>query len=1101
MRPLLLILLSLLLGSLTSTAAAQCEGVQQVGAFPRMTFRDGMGQSAPAPGDPFDSSSTLSIFGGQVIELDLQYEAVGDPTNVIWAMLLSPFQTGTSTTDFCGLPGDPPLFTAAPFNVFFFSPPMLDATGAGTATFNVPTGIYAGDAFVQGIILDPNNAPNTHLSNGVTISFTVPGFNVSYAFALNQPGQPGRMKDLGVIDVTPEEGKELLPFGTMLPPMPEPFDPGTGLGVFEFLDILPNRPDWPMNPLARPIARLTQEYNQVGDTTFAVDSTEFFPKRGRLSVTLDADPAGTSAPTSRNHWANKVGSGTSGPNVEVVFYEDITATSFSGLERLAEGTKGILAGTQAHHIPGDIALGDFSMVTSPAAKSRERVALDASNRDMPHVVIPAFSFTPEGADGEVTLDLDVFLFENTLNDSQGFLVLDRVTNVWRFIEGSARNPAVGRWSPWVMIAPDGRSMIATLRPPDGNFNWDHDADQLWAMRLDGEVWGPTGEETWQLTYELFPSPTGGGTRFIRSRKVIPQASFIIGEDPDNYVAYIGLGYKFQQNLFPAAGNNNATDPDDPQSYLAFEASNPREEAIVRDYVAVPLVSPSSGKPAPVQPTPLMLGDFGQTGFEEDIIRFDPAVLVDSESRQAIVVGGHALSKEDVFVVKSATSPVVGGVTTVSHVLVNATGHRDTSESAGQLSDVAIRGAVPGGHGQGGKMAFSPGGTRIAVLAIGNSGTDWIQVARTDGIDFGKVLNVGQSLVDGKFREGPIGGPLQTARAVMGMVFAGEDDLVFLMGRQTYNDPLAEHAAVGVDVSGAMDIFRYDIVNDELTNLTQLGGTAFETLGTFEPGGYFQSSDGNFVYYIRRGEVGPGGSQPEGTVVTNIIGVNLTTFAVFDVTGGELGSGALVSDLFVDEGSAEHPIESINTMGFIEGKGVQEGMVYYKAQVLGGNGAENVYALNTGAPFVSFAVTNATIPGALVRNLSPNAFGAQVAFSRSMNATPLTNNERPFVVDLTNFLFERQLLTEFPPGRLMDGGFIFLPPTTGAPQALVMAFGFNTIGPFAIANEGAVTYYPLTNVSDLLTEPVPLHLPLVDTLLLPLDTRFYLANAIPFPGAP
>jgi hypothetical protein len=188
--------------------------------------------------------------------------------------------------------------------------------------------------------------------------------------------------------------------------------------------------------------------------------------------------------------------------------------------------------------------------------------------------------------------------------------------------------------------------------------------------------------------------------------------------------------------------------------------------------------------------------------------------------------------------------------------------------------------------------------------------------------------------------------------------------------------------------------------------------------------------------------------------------------------------------------------------------VQTGVVYFAAHEFGGNGADDLFMVNTDAPFISLPVTNVAIPGVHVSNVVANAWGAQVAFARTDTSATLTTNQHPFVVDLTSFLFERDLLPTWTSGgmftgRVMDGSFRFMPPAGTAPSALVFAFGlFVQAGdPFGIAQTCAPTYYPLASVGDPIAEPIAVTLPLVDTAPLGLDFRFYVANAIPFPGDP
>ena len=1092
MRPHLLLLLLALTAALAlgPPAAAQA-------AFPHLVVRDGLGAEVPPPGGPFDNTGEITVVGGMVLELEITYQANAQPnTNVLYGLLVSAAPTGLPLTT---LP--PQLYTDAPFLVVTFGTLTLDVTGTATNSFLIPQGIYSGEAYIQGIVLDSSNNVPVQLANGVKLSFAPPGFNVSYAYMLNQVAEIGQFRELGVIDIDPETGSDLLPIGDTTAPETMPVDPGAAMGIWRFLDTLPNVPDGPINPHARPLTSLNNALTGPPANQFTALDTSWFPRRGRLMIPIPPSANPTQSPQTKNLWADKVGNNGFGPNVEMVAYDGFTGTEFLNTVRSQVGSKGSFNNAQLTHAIGDRIVGDYTMATSMHARSRSKVCLDASNRDAPCVVIPPFTFTPTGGGGPVTMDLDLYRFQTVSNSSQAFVVLDRASNTWRVLDGTQKTPAVGTWDPMVAVSPDRRFMVASVRAkPDGNNpNWDHLPDQLWAIRLDGENWPATGSITWQLTFDLFPGPTQADSA-IRGRRIHMPATFIIGPDPENYLVFCGLNFKFRRTDF--GGNNRiASDPqNEPANFIAWEAESLREEAIIQDYFVGPLVPPGSTKSPPSLPRPMIRTQFGSTGFGTTIERFDPGVILADDRTAAAVTAGHSIDQEDVFVVSGA-GITQGGVATYS--LINVTGHRNSPNSAGQFGGVRQRWFGLGGHGQGGKGAFSPSGDKVAFIAAQDSRRDWLQVAGTNGIDFAKVLNLMQNTADQKFFIP--GTPFDTNRVITGLTWAGEDDLVFLMGRQPYSDPLAFDNSLD---TAAMDIFAYNIPNKTLTNLTETGGSQFGALGKIDPAGFWTSPNGDFVYYVRRGKVGTGASIPSGSTVANIIGVNLNTLAVFDVSGDEFGTGSLIPHLTLASGEAITPVETLAGMHFSQGAGVQEGMVYFTAQRFGGNGADDVFAVNSDSPFIALPVSSSTIPGVQVTNLVANAWGAQVAFARTDTPALLTTNQHPFVVDLTSFLFERDLLPSWTSGgmftgRVMDGSFRFLPPAGTAPSALVFAFGlFVQAGdPFAIAQTCAPTYYPLASVGDPIAEPIAVTLPLVDTAPLGLDFRFYVANAIPFPGTP
>jgi hypothetical protein len=1071
---------------------------QVPGEYPHLVFRDGMGLEVPPPAGPFDNSGVFPAVGGSILDLGLTYQAeFGSNENVVWGLLVSVHQTPFPTNQI-----PPPLLTDVPFTLRLFPDPTLDPDGFAGGIFQLPPGFYDGDVYVQGLIFDVTHDPAVQLSNGINLSFEVPGFNVSYGYTLNAIGTLGDMRDPGVIEIDPELGSQLKPIGDQPAPPPTPTNPGVPLGVFRFLDVLPNLPDAPLNPMVRPMTRMAVDTGD-DETELIVEDTSGFPQRGHLIIPKDPSQAASLSPQTRNPWANPVAGGVQPPNVEYIRYTGIDQTTFLNCERILVGTKGV---SQVRHLIGDIVMGDFTMVTSAHALKRDRVCLDATNRDTPHVVIPEFTFTPEAASEPVTMDLDLYLFEIASNGSQGFMVFDRESNIWRVLAGTLRTPAIGGWNPMVTVASDGRSLVAALVPADhapgtgpGGGWVNSDPDQAWAIRLDGEVWPATGESTWQLEYETVDSFPGNQVT-LRARKIKMNTTFIFGADPEDYIVFVGLDNKFKRSL---TGTNKVAFSDGPgpdADFVSYEWEFIREQVRVRDLFAVPLVPPGSSRMLPNMPRPYLTFDFPPNGFGNTVSRYDQGFAFTRDRASILMSGGTGFPEEpqeDAFLITASGSAANGEP---AFTISNLTGHRNVIASAGQHGDVDIRGFLnQGGHGQGGKISLSPDGTRGAWVTAQGSRRDWIQIARLNGLDFGMVLNIYQE-PSGAFRES---GPYDTDRIVTGLQFAGNDHLVFYMGRNRYDDP------INLDFPGqppAMDLFVYDIVADTMTNLTKsAGGSGFDVLGLMKPGGFWSSDNGNFLYYIRSGQLGPGQSLPEGTEVSNILGVSAQTLELFEVSGDEFGATALIPHIVLpgDEGLA--PIESLDGMRFTMGSGVQDGMMFFTAHRAGdGLEADDVFVVNSEAPFVHFPVTDVGTPGVHVTNVTPNPHAAHVAFARTNDANPTAPRQHPFVVDMTSFLFERDIFPTFQSGgnfigRVMDGSFHFLPPSGNAPTALILVLGFSSLEPFGIAQTAAPGYYPLSAVSDPVTEPIPIVLAITDTISLPNDFRFYVVNALPFLG--
>ncbi|HZM00559.1 MAG TPA: hypothetical protein VFD43_09945 [Planctomycetota bacterium] len=1074
-RPALALAILVAGAGLAGPAAAQVPG-----EYPHLTLSDALTPEVPGPAGPWDNSHAFEAFTGQSFDARISYAALGQPnTNVLWAILVSAGATPYPKTLI-----PPPLLTSPPFVLVMPPSPALSLAGIGQMKLLVPAGLSPIDIHLQGLVYDVSNSPALKLSNGLQVDLQPPDMGVSFAFVRNQEAGPeGQLGDAGTIDIDPSRLKTLKPLGPNPPPAPVDTNtppPGTTVEVenpvgspYRFLPIVANVPDEPVNPLARPITTIAGAVGGL-DATIPVADTSFFPSRGQLLIALG----------SSNLWASRILPADT-PNAEVVLYDGKTRTSFLNCQRLQLGTQA--DGVVPAHVDGELVLGEFTQATTAGARERTRVGLDADNPDLPHVVIPDFTVVaPE--DGEPqTLSLDLYRYERASDGVQGFMTFDRRTGTWRRLPDIEPLSGFGTWDPMICMAPDNRSFVAVLRVTTGQFEWNNDPDQIWAVRLDGRDWPASSSQAWRLSYQTAGPPIQPPDPTVQSRRAIPRSFAIIGPDPENYVLFAGLAYKWKMSQ-PTPGSGSATNG-------GFEAEYVREEVLVKDFFECPLVPPGSTKLPPAMPRPLIVSQFGSTGTGFPVTRFDPDVLVSDDKTRLLVVAGRSEAEEDAYVIRNVSITASG---TVSKLLVNASGSTSARE---------IRALQPGGHGQGRKAAFSPAGTRIVFLVKGASGgnhrRDWIDIAQSNGASFGQVEHV-YADADGDFKEN---GAYEFDRVVSGLRFIDENRLVFAMGRNPYDDPL--------DVEGteppAMEWFSYDTTTAVMTHLTQSYAlspppeTPFSNLGQIIPGGFFASPDGGFSYLLRFGGVSAVGdsSLPEGTPVCNVLGVNHSTLGAFPVTGDEFAE-APVGNLTLPAAECRAPVETAAAMRFVGGTGAQAGMIGFTAHLAGGNGSDEVFALNRDAPFVSLQATATGLTGVHVRNLALDPYSGKLAFSRSGTSAVQAANEHPYVVDLDNFLFERDLLPTWsvngnPVGRVMDGSFHFVAPSAGADEALVFAFGLAAMPKSGVAQTAPPAYYSLAAVSDPLAEPVPVIIPLVDTALLGGDFRFAVLTAGPSQG--
>jgi len=1050
---------------------------QVPGAYPHLVLTDSHGMAVPGPGGPFDNSGVFPAFSGMSFKAQVTYQSAGQSTsNVLWGLLVSVNKTPLPTNI-----TPPPLLTMPSFILMLPTPPNLSGGGFGEMPLFVPAGVYLAQTYVQGLVYDVTSVPTMRLTNGLTVTVEVPEFSVNLVFARSKPaGGDGQLRDLGIIDIDAATLNTLKPIGVNAPPQALPGAPPL-FDDYRFLPILPNIGAEPINPLARPVTRILGSVTATA-TTIPVTDTRHFPTSGRIMIAFQ----------NSNLWAAK--SGLDVPKVEVVRYDGTTPTSFLNCQRTQLGSKGSTAAAGFAHVNNEVVLGFFTMATTADAGLRTRVALDADNRDMPHVVVPAFTYEAGGNLGKVTRDLDIYLYETLANKIQGFMVLDRNTGIWRAIPGTAKNSQEGRWNPMVAIGPDGRSMIAHLQIPGGVFDWDNNADGVVAIRLDELTWPATGSEVWQIPYQTDPDPINILVDSVRSRRVWMPATAIIGTDPDNYVAYVGLAHKWK---FTSTNPGGAATAD-----FGSEAEYANEEVLVRDFIECPLTPPESSKSLPSLPRPYLTNSFGNTGQGDKIIRFDPDVQRLANDTQLLLTAGATEFVEEVFIIRGVSVAQNGSV---NRSIINLTGFTKAQES---VQETYIRAFAPGGHGTGRKVAVSPDNARAAWVfrdkkSQGIQRRDWLNIALTNGASYSKVDHIYADAND-IFKEV---GPLQTDRTISGLRFIDNTRLVFMMGLNKYDDPIAQPPAANV---AQMDLFLYDITTGVMTNLTKSGnasGNGFATLGKIAPAGYFASPNGDFTYFIRAGGIGPEQFAsnpslllPAGTAVANIIGLNNITLDVFPVTGTEFDGSALVANLTLASGELLAPLETAAAMNVVTASGVQDGIVYFTAHRAGGNGSDDVFALDRDSPFVTFAATAATKAGVHVTNVLPDPYSGLLAFARTATSDAFGPTQHPYVVDLENFLFERDLMPNYMSGgntlgRVMDGSFHFIAPTGSAGDALVFAFGLTALNG-GIAGLATPAYYPLSAVSDLLAEPIPVIIPLVDTFLLGTDFRFYIPVAGP-----
>lgn len=1082
-----LAVLATLVALLAPPLAAQ---TQQPGDYPRLTISDAAGQ-APAPGAPFDNSGVLTVSGGTSMSLDLTYLSEGPANDMVpWAILLSPAMTG--------MPLDqvpPPLYTLPPFKVIFPPGLFLDPDGSAGFFTIIPASLTSGTVFLQALVRDLDSFPNLKLSNGVAVTASPPRYNAAFSFARAAAAFDEHViegvgsRDLGIdqLNTFPPLGAGTAPDSSVTGVFPE--------GV-RFVPIVPTGIEGAVMPLARPSTRVATPITGAATNELVVDDTSGFPPEGKLAIQFGSD----------NPWGNKTQSGADSPDVEVIAYTGITPTSFTGLTRNLIGSEG--ASAYPHQV-GDIVLGDFTWVSSPHILSRDRVGYDVRNADLPRVTLPAFSFEPpvdpDGGDPEagfagepepVTRELDLLRYRVDATGDEGFAVLDHRTHEYELIEGTQFAAADGlSWDPVVTVTPDHRAFLAVLRADTGiSANFKSDPDRLFAIRLDGLDWPASDSPVWEIDFEL-ADPPAPNDDFVRAAEVVSRSMIVLNTDPENFIAYVGLNYKFAKTL----GIGDANSVSAQGSVIANEATYAREDLRIRDLIEIPLIPPGSEKSPPVEPRPWINDDFPPLGNQLSLRRFDPEFVRSPAGDQLAIAAGVEIKNEDVYVIRGA---LVNQDGTVSRLIQNITGFG--SLGAPNPSNAEIRSTNPnGGSGHAGRMVFSPEGTRVAFIEFQNARRDWLGVARTNGVDYGNVGNIYSDGADTapSFIEA---GPYQSDHAILLPHWVDEDRLIFFMGVTSLFDPLQIFAML----NPATDLFVYDANADLMTNLTKSGGatTGFDVMGAIQPLAAWMSDDGAHWFVLRHGPITGGNTViPPGTTVTNLLAVDRETLEVRDVTGDEYTDAASLPNLILDDTTFPVGYEVPPRMQFTRGRGVQADLVWFAGvDVQDETETEQVFSFRESAAGLGFQATSNTLDGSRVSNITPSRFSGKLAYARTGDDDLLAATQHPYLVDLDNFLFEIDLAAAaemggVPFGRVMDGSFHFVQPTGEASEALAYVFGMDVAGQ-GIATDTAAFYVPLRNISNPVLLPEPILLPLLDDAGLGVGSRLYLTSAGPSEAA-
>ena len=180
------------------------------------------------------------------------------------------------------------------------------------------------------------------------------------------------------------------------------------------------------------------------------------------------------------------------------------------------------------------------------------------------------------------------------------------------------------------------------------------------------------------------------------------------------------------------------------------------------------------------------------------------------------------------------------------------------------------------------------------------------------------------------------------------LFAADADLLYFF----YGSNGTGHAG-----SRSMDLYRYQVSTDRVTNVTATGDVTvpFDTEGTVYPEGYFPSPSGEFLYFAR--------GDAATTDTANLVGIELEAGVPFDITGTEFGGAS--SESTENDGPFGN-----NFSWQLRFAGGDMGALVYFAAAPTGDTNQQLWAFDADFPFAAFRLTSLALGGTTVESLAP-----------------------------------------------------------------------------------------------------------------------------------
>lgn len=725
-------------------------------------------------------------------------------------------------------------------------------------------------------------------------------------------------------------------------------------------------------------------------------------------------------------------------NGDIVSYSD--AGSPLGY-RLPTPSNSIFLNGFSHFVPGDAGLHvdfEYPQVGSQMQIHRkDAICRNFENPDIQHIVIPQ---EKDGGGHKILHLYHVQTGDNPPDPTYGFMILDTETNVFRRILGSFKQQDdLDNASPWdcnVAISPDGKLMAAVLKNREYPNTYNR-RDLLYVMKLvEGENWADeygTVEEAIHIETKegaLLPDydPT---VLFAESLTWLKRSDAAGGEPVDDWVLYFASNYNPKAPPAHIPTNIGAVIWKWPRKVIEWGGTNIAEAWFIKNTHA-DMPQTGTGK------DPFNLGDTHQV--DTSLYPTNPQV----SNINWIKSADHSTLCFRFSGRETDTDPWDWDVYSISNVRRNTTGFKVVEDLANITNFGLTTTVKPFGRCYNGTAAasMSADGSRIAFATYDSAGDNDIFFYDTDGTSTGEPgLMSGPEFAQLYGLSGPI--------EVVDPFIVDNDNVIFFCG---------EHRTGGV--AHKTEIYHFSEDPRQYKDLTLTAMFAdpdppFVYSGDIIPNGYFISTDGRYLFFIREKEMGL-------RDYYNIVGIDLlNNYSFFSLTGNEWGGG-IVSNISKEDGWTP------GDLNFVYASSPDSTSVFFKAKYQSSTTKTyQIFMLNEAFPFAAFPLT--AFPSSSVDivldNICASPDAMVVAFSASNNPWFPDSSQKIYLIDLNSYGYLRDLTPDYNFDQaIVDGSFQFIEGTEDTLPQFVFAYGDGSGGAHNPV-PARVWVYPMAYVGD------------------------------------